>query len=90
MNAENDYLDESRNALAMLNMLYLGNAKGADQCLAMVEDHAKHVAALHALAPQFLHVIDRLSIAAGLPNSNSVALLGQLRQQLAEAEGIEI
>jgi hypothetical protein len=90
MNANSDYLCESRNAVAMLNMLYSGNAKGADRCLAMVEDHAKYVAALHALALQFLHVIDRLAIAAGLPNSNGVALLGQLRDQMAEAEGIEI
>jgi hypothetical protein len=90
MNADTDYLGESRNAVAMLNMLYVGNVKGADQCLAMVEDHAKYVAALHALSVQFLHVIDRLAIAAGLPHTNAVALLGQLRDQMAMSEGIEI
>jgi hypothetical protein len=90
MKAKTDYLNESRNALAVLSMLYAGNASAADDCLCMVQEPARYIAALHSLAVQFLRVVDQLAVAANVPNANAAALLGQLRDQLAQSESIEI
>ncbi|HWG64241.1 MAG TPA: hypothetical protein VG253_21335 [Streptosporangiaceae bacterium] len=85
-----DFLDESRNAVAILSALYAGDPKRANVAALLVRDPAKLLVAYQALLIQALRIIDELAIAAGIPDASAMQLLGRLRDQMAMAEGIEI
>ena len=85
-----DYLNESRCAVAIIRALRAGDVSQAEEIARLVDDDSKYVAALQALALQFLKVIDVLAARTDAPDRNADALLTALSDQMAIANSIEL
>lgn len=85
-----DYLNESRNCVAILRALRAGNVAQAEEIARLVTDDRKYVAALQGLALQFLQLIDRFAVAADMPTANADSLLRMMTDQMSLAESIEL